>query len=839
LFKRKSEIKNFETICSLKEKRLQQFQNRMAETKSAEKAAKELARNKQGECVRVVVRVRPLSSSEKQEGFVAAAVVDESRGSITLKNPNASDAEPPKVFTFDQVYGPTAIQKNIYDRTAAAIVESVMEGYNGTIFAYGQTGAGKTHTMEGCRDPPDLKGIIPNSFKHIFDKISVEGSDKKKYLVRASYLEIYMEEIRDLLANNPKNKLDLKESVDHGVYVKDQRVEIVKSIAEIDRLMQEGNGKRKVGATRMNQTSSRSHSIFSIIVETSQEDPLTGEAHIRVGKLNLVDLAGSERQSKTGATGERLEEATKINLSLSALGNVISALVESKSQHIPYRDSKLTRLLQDSLGGNTKTVMFANCGPANYNYDETLSTLRYANRAKKIKNKPKINEDPKDAMLREFQEEITRLKQQLQNGIDPSTGGYIGGGGGGGGGEGMLDSRQMEEMKEELQKQAEQEKRHIKKEAQAELERLTKEKMMSEKERNELKEKLEREGQQALRAKQAKEALQKKLKAMEEKLLIGGIIMDKAAKQEAELRQAEVELEERRVQERILARKVIEKEEEMLLKEEQYSSLQDEVEHKTKKLKKLWDKHKSMKTEIKDIQDDFQREREDMLYTIRELTQQLKLKQIFIENFIPADAVDKLAARAHYDKKSDQWIVSRIEFAGNQLRPRRPISSSLLRRPETDFAMQRKQFDNNPRFKPENAAVLDLDMPERTTQEFEGAAMSQRVQAALSAALEGEEQEVSFVPAPENLPGFNPYMSYEETSRKEEKSRKKSSSSKSSVSKSSKRPGTASRNGRRSSRDPIQEPVYATQGYSGRMIDNEEKDVDELYPTARGLVSRS
>ena len=150
-------------------------------------------------------------------------------------------------------------------------------------------------------------------------------------------------------------------------------------------------------------------------IEINRLSPPTGE-HIRVGKLNLVDLAGSERQAKTGATGDRLKEATKINLSLSALGNVISALVDGKSQHIPYRDSKLTRLLQDSLGGNTKTVMCANCGPAGYNFDETLSTLRYANRAKNIKNKPKINEDPKDAMLREFQEEVQRLKAQLAMG---------------------------------------------------------------------------------------------------------------------------------------------------------------------------------------------------------------------------------------------------------------------------------------------------------------------------------------------------------------------------------------------------------------------------------------
>merc|ERR1719454_302387 len=162
----------------------------------------------------------------------------------------------------------------------------------------------------------------------------------------------------------------------------------------------------------MNQDSSRSHSIFTIVIETS-EVGADGKPHIRAGKLNLVDLAGSERQGKTGATGERLKEATKINLSLSALGNCISALVDGKSSHVPFRDSKLTRMLEDSLGGNTKTCMIATCGPADYNYDETLSTLRYANRAKNIKNKPKINEDPKDAMLREFQEEIARLRAKL------------------------------------------------------------------------------------------------------------------------------------------------------------------------------------------------------------------------------------------------------------------------------------------------------------------------------------------------------------------------------------------------------------------------------------------
>mmetsp|Transcript_9433 Transcript_9433/g.8181 ORF Transcript_9433/g.8181 Transcript_9433/m.8181 type:complete len:178 (+) Transcript_9433:651-1184(+) len=170
-----------------------------------------------------------------------------------------------------------------------------------------------------------------------------------------------------------------------------------------------GRKNRAVGETKMNRDSSRSHSIFTITVEVSDFGP-DGQNHIRVGKLNLVDLAGSERQSKTQATGDRFKEAININQSLTTLGNVISSLIDPKNTHVPYRDSKLTRLLQDSLGGNTKTVMVANIGPADWNYDETLSTLRYANRAKSIKNKPKINEDPKDAMLREFQEEIATLK---------------------------------------------------------------------------------------------------------------------------------------------------------------------------------------------------------------------------------------------------------------------------------------------------------------------------------------------------------------------------------------------------------------------------------------------
>jgi hypothetical protein len=364
--------------------------------------------SKTSECVKVMVRVRPLNKKELKLDTNLICDVDPKYSQINLGRPDAPELT--KDFAYDACFGIDSTQQLVYNEAAFSLVESVLEGYNGTIFAYGQTGCGKTHTMVGDYGEEDSKGIIPKAFSHIFGYIdSVE--DDTKFLVRCSYLEIYNESILDLLGSDHTTKHDVKEDPDKGIYVNNLTNVIVKSVAEIEKIMNAGNKHRKTGKTAMNDTSSRSHSIFTIYIETSRI--LNGEQKIKAGKLNLVDLAGSERQSKTNAVGNRLLEAQKINLSLSALGNVISALVDGKSTHIPYRDSKLTRLLQDSLGGNTKTVMIAAISPAAYNYDETLSTLRYASRAKMIKNKPRINEDPKDALLREYEDEIKQLKAAL------------------------------------------------------------------------------------------------------------------------------------------------------------------------------------------------------------------------------------------------------------------------------------------------------------------------------------------------------------------------------------------------------------------------------------------
>ena len=366
-------------------------------------------KNDKCECVKVAVRVRPMNKHEKEQNSTLCVEVDPSNCTVSVTSSKSI-----KTFPFDYVYGMDSTQREVYDQVAFPIVDSIFQGYNGTVFAYGQTGCGKTFTMMGIVDDPNLKGIVPNAFSHIFGYIKTEG-ESKRFLVRCSFVEIYNEEVRDLLGDNSK-KLDIRENPKKGTFIKDLNYVTIKDTDDTEKCLNKGNKNRHVGHTSMNDQSSRSHSLFTVYLEIEEKGE-DGNGRIKSGKLNLVDLAGSERVGKTNATGQTFDEGKKINLSLTALGNVIDAL-SSNRKHIPYKDSKLTRLLADSLGGNTKTVMFANVSPASYNYDETLGTLRYASRAKLIKNAPKVNEDPKDALLRKYEEEIKALKEQLANGGD-------------------------------------------------------------------------------------------------------------------------------------------------------------------------------------------------------------------------------------------------------------------------------------------------------------------------------------------------------------------------------------------------------------------------------------
>lgn len=502
---------------------------------------------KTAECVKVAIRCRPMSSDEMQAGHEVVVKMNPVRGEVFVDKPDST--EPPKQFTFDHVFDWKAAQVDIYNTCAKGIVENVMQGYNGTIFAYGQTGTGKTHTMAGNDKDPDQIGIMPRSFKDIFESIE-RDSKETQFLIRASYLEIYQEEIRDLLSKNPKNKLELHEKTDSGVYVKDLSYFAVKSVEEINDVLKIGFKNRAVGSTNMNAQSSRSHALFQIQLERS-EIGADGKQHIRAGKLNMVDLAGSERIAKTGATGDRLKEATKINLSLSTLCHVISALVDSKSTYVPYRDSKLTRLLQDSLGGNTKTLMISNIGPADYNYDESVNTLRYASRAKNIKNQPKINEDPKDALLREYQDEITKLREQLallNSGVDPSEilknkgvmGNVV---------EKIVQIEDKEQMREFEEKLA-REKEEIKKKATEDMKKIEYKANIDDEEKKKLIEEIRKREEAEEKAKSKQQKLINRLKKMEEKMVVGSQAIEVAKKQEKELIKNQKKLEKEHARKR-------------------------------------------------------------------------------------------------------------------------------------------------------------------------------------------------------------------------------------------------------------------------------------------------
>lgn len=363
------------------------------------------------ESVKVIVRCRPLNEKEREMKTRFVIETNSSSQQCSIRRPG-DDSKLSKTFTFDGVYGISSSTEKIYSEIVRPIVNGVLDGYNGTVFAYGQTSCGKTFTMEGIKSPSAQKGIIPRCCEHILNGIRQRSLDKhSKYLLRVSYLEIYNEEIRDLLDKECRYKPEIKELPDKGIYVKGLSSITVNNYADMQEIFESGGKNRSVGATALNADSSRSHSIFTVDLEACVRSRPGENDVYRTGKLNLVDLAGSERQSKSGCTGERFKESTKINLSLSVLGNVISALVDGKSKHIPYRDSKLTRLLQDSLGGNSKTLMVACISPGENNYEETLSTLRYAKRAKDIKNKPKINEDPKDTIIKRYHDEIQQLKR--------------------------------------------------------------------------------------------------------------------------------------------------------------------------------------------------------------------------------------------------------------------------------------------------------------------------------------------------------------------------------------------------------------------------------------------
>nr|XP_048294880.1 kinesin-like protein KIF11 [Myodes glareolus] len=378
-------------------------------------------KEEKGKNIQVVVRCRPFNLAERKANAHSVVECDNVRKEVSVRTAGLTDKTSRKTYTFDMVFGASTKQIDVYRSVVCPILDEVIMGYNCTIFAYGQTGTGKTFTMEGERSPNEvytweedpLAGIIPRTLHQIFEKLTDNGTE---FSVKVSLLEIYNEELFDLLSSStdvserlqmfddPRNK--------RGVIIKGLEEITVHNKDEVYQILEKGAAKRTTAATLMNAYSSRSHSVFSVTIHM-KETTIDGEELVKIGKLNLVDLAGSENIGRSGAVDKRAREAGNINQSLLTLGRVITALVE-RTPHIPYRESKLTRILQDSLGGRTRTSIIATISPASLNLEETLSTLEYAHRAKNIMNKPEVNQKlTKKALIKEYTEEIERLKRDL------------------------------------------------------------------------------------------------------------------------------------------------------------------------------------------------------------------------------------------------------------------------------------------------------------------------------------------------------------------------------------------------------------------------------------------
>ncbi|GJU83695.1 kinesin-like protein KIN-4A, partial [Tanacetum coccineum] len=384
-------------------------------------------------CVKVALHIRPLLGDEKLQACKDCVSVVPNKPQVQLGTHS---------FTFDHVYGSTGTpSSSMFEDCVAPLVDGLFQGYNATVLAYGQTGSGKTYTMgSGCKDGSQT-GLIPQAMNALFNKIETL-KDQIQFQLHVSFIEILKEEVRDLLDPNSSNKSDtaigqtgkvnipgkppiqIRETSNGVITLAGSTECSVQSLKEMADCLEHGSLSRATGSTNMNNQSSRSHAIFTITVEQIRK-PNTGDANLNetmgdeylCAKLHLVDLAGSERAKRTGSDGMRFKEGVHINKGLLALGNVISALGDEKKRkegaHVPYRDSKLTRLLQDSLGGNSRTVMIACVSPADINAEETLNTLKYANRARNIQNKPVVNRDPMSSEMLKMRQQLECLQAEL------------------------------------------------------------------------------------------------------------------------------------------------------------------------------------------------------------------------------------------------------------------------------------------------------------------------------------------------------------------------------------------------------------------------------------------
>ena len=621
-----------------------------------------------------------MSSKEQQEGYEEIIYIDGPKGEVYLRDPEAPN-EKPRMFTFDFTFDKSSSQKVIFEKSAKDIVEFVIKGYNGTIFAYGQTGTGKTHTMQGGVSEVD-QGITPRSFKRVFEVI--RQSEKTKYLVSASMFELYNEEVNDLLNLEGKN-LKIKENPDKGFYIQDLDSKMVTNEHELMKIMELGDKNRKTSCTAMNERSSRSHCIFIVNID-SQTVTEGGAEYITAGKLNLVDLAGSEKQKKTEITNQQQRvEAIKINLSLTTLRKCISELVKSTGGHVSFRDSNLTKLLKDSLGGNTKTFMIANIGPASYNKEESLSSLKYAYGAKSIKNKPKINEDPKDTMIRKFNDEIEQLRLQLaalasgnSSNIDPKAlMALLGSNNNNDDKMGQMIQRRQQEL--EKQREDMETKR-------LEIENLKQQRLKNgenaekvEKEVRSMEEELNKQEVAIDEENQAKAQLLDKMAMLEESLVVGD-----RDKEKVEAKKHELENYKKNIKSDIEAFEALEaihkeKQDNKEVQEKKMKDLQGELSKYDKELNTRNLELTKVNAEIEDFQERAIAEKENMLKQISFLNNELNKHQRIVKALIPHSVEQILTSLVEWNEKTQNWDMVKNQ----KIAPRyeRPFSIYGLKKP--------------------------------------------------------------------------------------------------------------------------------------------------------------
>ncbi|XP_044761416.1 kinesin-like protein KIF3A [Coccinella septempunctata] len=559
------------------------------------------------ENVKVFIRIRPLNDNESLGYTKGTIEINKEECSILLNNNEYREFE--KLFRFHQVFPEETSQQEIYHTVAAPIVDTVLKGYNGTIFAYGQTGSGKTYTMVGNNNTKELQGIIPNSFSQIFSQIA-SSVEQKSFVVTVTFLEIYNEEIRDLLSPTTGKKLVIHDHKTYGSFVKNLSGFTVNSMDELRKLFIRGNKNRTTKSNTLNMSSSRSHAIFTIMIESKNHSTNV----TTFGKLNFVDLAGSERLSRTKVTGDMLKEASHINLSLSVLGNVISNLVDGKSSHVPYRNSKLTRLLQDSLGGNSKTAMIATLSLAEIDYDETVCTLRYASRVRYIKNYVSANKKT-DGLIASFEKQI----QELQNKVKTI-----------------------------------QEEQETKRTKQYELK-------MKATEKKKLQEELQT-------TENVKQELMNKIELLQQKIIVGGVnLLDKVEEQNCLIEQSSSELvelhEKTKALEDILDNKNMMK----LELKQSYSSLQEENEDLDDQISKVQEELKKLREEQGKQQSEQQFEMERRLDQKKALSQDLALYNLVLQNMIPKRYKKRIEANIQYDQDEDEFRLKHVAHAGNNI----------------------------------------------------------------------------------------------------------------------------------------------------------------------------